>query len=284
MKIDNCSLILEGGSMRASFSGGIIQGLLEKNISFQTIVAVSAGAAIAANYVSQQPDRNIDGFVTDVGNRKRGGLLSFLLGKGFYNTNYMYQRAPYQSNLFDYQTFFDSSQEILIGATDINTAEVVYFKKSEFISQADSNRKFQASASVPFITKPVVINGNSYVDGGIVDSIPIEQAVRCGFNKHVIILTQPKEYTKKPRFYSKRLLQKYPQLGEQLNQRHLNYRKQRELIQELEANHQVFVFYPEKRYIVRSTERDEEKLMLSYSHGYKQFNDRYQELLQFLNQ
>lgn len=284
MKIDNCSLVLEGGSMRASFSAGIIQGLLEKELEFQTIVAVSAGAAVAANYVSNQSDRNIEAFVTDVNNKKRGGLMSFLLGKGFYNTDYMYQRAPYQSNLFDYETFFNSSQEILIGATDIQTADMVYFRKSEFISQVDSNKKFQASASVPFITKPVTIDGKHYVDGGVVESIPIEQAIRSGFTKHVIIMTQPKDYIKKPRFYSKRLLQKYPKLGEQLNQRHLFYKKQQEIIHELEKNNQAFVFYPEKRIVVRSTERDEEKLMLLYSHGYKQFNDRYEALLEFLNQ
>lgn len=284
MKIENCSLVLEGGSMRASFIAGIIQGLLEKELAFQTIVAVSAGAAVAANYVSQQPDRNIEAFVTDVSNRKRGGIVSFLLGKGFYNTEYMYQRAPYQSKLFDYETFFNSTQEILIGATNNQTAETVYFKKSEIISQADSNRKFQASASVPFVTKPVEINGSYYVDGGITDSIPIAQAIRCGFNKHVIILTQPSDYIKKPRFYSKKRLKKYPQLAQQLAQRHLSYQKQQELIRQLEASNQAFVFYPQKHYNVRSTERDEEKLMLLYSHGYKQLSDRYEELLTFLNQ
>ena len=50
---------------------------------------------------------------------------------------------------------------------------------------------------MPLVSKPVEIKGKKYLDGGIADSVPIQYFESIGFEKNVIILTQPKGYFKK---------------------------------------------------------------------------------------
>ena len=52
-------LVLEGGAMRGLFTAGILDVLLEANVTFDGLVGVSAGAAFGINYVSRQLGRSI---------------------------------------------------------------------------------------------------------------------------------------------------------------------------------------------------------------------------------
>ena len=52
-------LVLEGGAMRATYTIGVLDVLMENNIRFDGIIGVSAGAIHGASYVAHQPGRNI---------------------------------------------------------------------------------------------------------------------------------------------------------------------------------------------------------------------------------
>ena len=48
-------LVLEGGALRAIFSSGVCDGLLEGGIMTDYFIGVSAGAAYGVSYLSRQP-------------------------------------------------------------------------------------------------------------------------------------------------------------------------------------------------------------------------------------
>ena len=52
-------LVLEGGAMRATYTIGVLDVLMENNIEFDGIIGVSAGAIHGLSYVAKQPGRNI---------------------------------------------------------------------------------------------------------------------------------------------------------------------------------------------------------------------------------
>ena len=54
-----------------------------------------------------------------------------------------------------------------------------------------------ASSSLPYICKMIEIDNNFYLDGGIIDSIPIKKALSDKVQKPVVILTRPIGYRKK---------------------------------------------------------------------------------------
>lgn len=53
-------LVLEGGALRAIFSSGVCDGLLEGGIMTDYFIGVSAGAAYGVSYLSRQPRRNLE--------------------------------------------------------------------------------------------------------------------------------------------------------------------------------------------------------------------------------
>lgn len=55
----------------------------------------------------------------------------------------------------------------------------------------------RASASMPIVSKPVCVDGYELLDGGVADSIPVQKMQELGFDKTVVVLTQPRDYVKK---------------------------------------------------------------------------------------
>ena len=52
-------LVLEGGGMRTLFTAGVLDAFLDKNITVDGVVAVSAGALVGVNSISGQKERSV---------------------------------------------------------------------------------------------------------------------------------------------------------------------------------------------------------------------------------
>ena len=52
-------IVLEGGAMRGMFTAGVLDVMMEQDITFDGAVGVSAGAVFGCNYKSRQPGRVI---------------------------------------------------------------------------------------------------------------------------------------------------------------------------------------------------------------------------------
>jgi len=52
-------LVMEGGAMRGMFTAGVIDVMMEHQITFDGAMGVSAGAVFGCNYKSGQPGRVI---------------------------------------------------------------------------------------------------------------------------------------------------------------------------------------------------------------------------------
>ncbi|MDD3280479.1 MAG: patatin-like phospholipase family protein, partial [Bacteroidales bacterium] len=58
---------------------------------------------------------------------------------------------------------------LIISASNITNGEVVYFKSGQLLD------KIIASASIPILFNPILIDGEYFVDGGLFDNFPVEQ-------------------------------------------------------------------------------------------------------------
>ena len=77
----------------------------------------------------------------------------------------------------------------------------------------------QAGASMPLASRVVHIDGKALLDGGMTDSIPLAKFQEMGYDKNIVILTQPREFTKKPDSLLPLMrlsLRKYPKLLAQM--------------------------------------------------------------------
>lgn len=276
-------LVLEGGAMRGMFTAGVTDVMMENGIDFDGVIGVSAGAAFGCNYKSKQPGRVIR-YNTAFCNDPRFCSVKSLIKTGdMFGAEFCYHELPEKHDVFDIETYNNNPLAFYVVCTDVMTGKAVY-KSIEKIDY-DALEWMRASASMPLASRVVEVGGYKLLDGGISDSIPLEHFQSIGYEKNVVILTQPEGYVKKPSRIMgvmKIMLRKYPRLIEALERRPEVYNKQVKHIRNEEKKGNVFVIAPEEKLPVGHIEHDPEKLRVVYNIGRNVGKKRLSELMSFL--
>ena len=108
------------------------------------------------------------------------------------------------------------------------------------------------------------------LDGGIIDSIPVERAQATGHPFNIVVLTRNRGYRspdrdlKTPRF----IYRDYPRLRLLLSKRHTCYNRQLELVERLEDEGRILAIRPERTLEVDRLENNIQKLTDLYHEGY----------------
>lgn len=261
------SLILEGGTLRPIFSAGVMDALLDNNITFPYCIGVSAGITNGVSYISKQKGRNLE-VVTKYRNDNRYlSYRNFLRCKSIFGLDFVFDEIPNNLIPFDMDTYRKYPGKVLVGVTNAHTGKTEYLNGKDLDDKATMLR---ATCAIPLLFPVIKINGNEYYDGGLCDPIPIKKAIADGNTKHLIVLTQPKGYkkelSKKNILVAKLLNKKYPNLKTPLLNRHNHYNETVKFCEQLENEGKVLILRPE--YNLDSFEKDINKLKSSYDHGY----------------
>lgn len=278
------ALILEGGAVRGIYSSGVLDYLMERELTVSHVVGVSAGACNAIDYVSWQPGRTRDCMIPknkeyDFRNRK-----NMLRRKSLFDMDMIFDIYPNEVYPFDYDTYFHSDMECEIVVTNCLTG------KAEYLSErSDKERLMQicrASSSMPLVSPMVYIDGTPYLDGGISDSVPIRHMATAGSKKNIVILTRNAGYRKKLSKKAKKIYiaayHKYPELVKSAYYRAEKYNYTMEYIEYLEEKGRIFVMRPSVS-AVSKLETNTDVLEEFYQHGYDSMKERYEELLEYLD-
>ena len=278
------ALIMEGGAMRGLFTCGIMDVLMEENITFDGAAGISAGAVFGVNYKSKQHGRPLRYNTTFCKDPRYCSLKSLITTGDLYGVDFCYREIPEHLDVFDAETFAKNPMEFYIGATDVETGECVYHKCSD--GGTEDNLWMRASASMPLVSRPVEINGRCYLDGGIVDSIPYHYMKEQGFDRCLVILTQPEDYRKQANRLlplMRIVLRRYPRLIEAMETRHLRYNAQVAEVREDEKAGLVYVLFPKESLRIGKTEKDASELRRVYEEGRKIAIEKLPEIKAFLN-
>lgn len=262
------SLVLEGGTFRPIFTAGVLDALLDNNINFPYCIGVSAGITNGVSYISKQKGRNLEILTKYRNDKKYFGYGNFLKCKSIFGLDFVFDEIPNKLVPFDMDTYKQHNGKVLVGVTNAHTGKTEYLNGKDLDNKATMLR---ATCALPIFFPVIKINGNEYYDGGICDPIPIKKAISDGNEKHLIILTQPKGYTKelsqKNIFVSKLLSKKYPNLKDSFLTRHEHYNKTVKFCEELERQGKALILRP--AYPLESFEKDVNKLKSNYDHGYE---------------
>ena len=278
------SLVLEGGGSRGVFTAGVLDFLMEKNVTFPYVIGVSAGSCNALDFVSRQPGRTRQCMVVEDKANNYVATRAALKKGELFDMDMLFDRYPNELFPFDFDTFFQSETECEMVVTNCKTGE------AEYLSEKEDRRRLmdigRASSSIPLVSPRVEIDGVPYLDGGIADSIPLIHAMEKGWRKNVVVLTRNKGYRKSKPGKSAALyvaaFRQYPEFLNTLYNRYRNYNRTLELIEKWEREGHIFVLLPEIPTVGRA-EKNREKLLTFYDHGYEVMKDRYEELLAYLN-
>ncbi len=268
-------LILEGGAMRGLWSAGVTDVMMEHDIWPDGLVGVSAGAAFGCNYKSRQPGRAIRYNTRFANDSSYSGLKSLMTTGDYFNASFGYHVVPYQYDLFDVAAFEQNPLSFTVVCTDVMTGQAVYHEMTHV--DFDELEWLRASASMPLASKVVSVGGRLLLDGGVSDSIPLEYAEQAGYQRNVVVLTQPLGYQKEHNRLMPLMriaLRKYPAMVKALDERHIMYNKQLEYVARAEHEGRCLVIRPDEKIPIGHISHDADRMRLVYNMG-RQVGERY---------
>ena len=283
-EIIKMGLIMEGGAMLGMFTCGVIDVFMENNIVFDGAIGISAGAVFGCNIKSKQIGRAIRYNKKYCNDKRYCSMRSLIKTGNLYGEEFCYHELPQKLDLFDSETFKNNPMEFYVGATDIMTGKCVYHKC--FDGKDNDIKWMQASASMPMVSRPVVVDGHLLLDGGISDSVPYEYMENLGYNRNVVILTKPDGYIRKrglESYMARLALFKYPVAAKAMFNRCEMYNHQMEEIKDRENNKTSFVIRPLQALGISRTENDPSELERIYVLGRNEAERRLPELRSFLD-
>lgn len=269
MKINGkTGLVLEGGGMRGVFTSGVLDAFMKHDLYFRYIVAVSAGACNGMSYVSRQPRRARISNIDYLARYKYIGIRHLVTQGCIFDRELLYDKFPNQLLPFDFDEYFKHAKGFEMVTTNCLTGKAMYL--SETSDRQRSLDIVRASSSLPYVSKIVTVDGIPMLDGGIIDSIPINRAIETGHEHNVVILTRNKGWrdTGKDRKVPAFIYKNYPRLRVALSHRHVVYHQQIDLIDQLEAEGKITCIRPMRPMEVGRIENDVEKLERLYEEGF----------------
>ena len=268
-------LVLEGGAMRGLFTAGIIDVMMEAGVEPDGLIGVSAGAAFGCNYKSRQPGRAIRYNTRFAKDARYSGLKSLLTTGDYFNAQFGYHIVPYQYDLFDVAAFEQNPMEFIVVCTDVLTGQAVYHKMDRV--DYDELEWLRASASMPLASKVVEVAGHKLLDGGVADSIPLAYFESIGYDRNVVILTQPEGYVKHRTKLMPLMrigLRRYPEMIQAMDRRYLMYNRELEFVRQTEREGRCLVIRPDEKLPIGHISHDPEEMKRVYQIG-REMGDRY---------
>ena len=276
-------LILEGGAMRGMFTAGVMDVMMENGIEFDGAIGVSAGAAFGCNYKTKQIGRVLRYNTRFCNDKRYSGVRCLLKTGDIYSADFAYGEVPLVYDPFDFDTYMANPMEFYVVCTDIESGEPVYHAYEGWNDHGFD--WIRASASMPLVSKAVEIDSMKLLDGGISDSVPIKFFESIGYDRNIVILTQPDGYVKGKNKLMPLIKLKYrrnPQMVAKMADRHNAYNHAIEYIAKKEKRGEVLVIRPEATLSVGRIEKDPEKLKAVYETGRQVAEKRLNEIKDFL--
>ncbi|MHB1261408.1 MAG: patatin-like phospholipase family protein [Thermoplasmatota archaeon] len=183
------SLVIEGGGMKSAYGNGVLSAFEEAgHTQWGAVYGTSAGGAMAAWYSAGQAryaektwDYAADPRILSWGRwaRFQGPLLDH---------EALLEIVYLKEHPIDQDAIRRCKHPVVVTAADVHSGEVVYHD----LRQGDIIAWLKATGRLPFASGPTVaIDGREFLDGGILDPIPIRRAVADGATEVTLILNKP---------------------------------------------------------------------------------------------
>ncbi|WP_062460676.1 patatin-like phospholipase family protein [Demequina soli] len=198
------AFVLGGGGVRGATEVGMLRALLEAGVVPQLVVGTSIGAINGAAVAQDPTLRVVDRLEQTWASPTAGAIY----GESLYRQ--LRRLAKHRTHLNNPEAlrglvagvigartrFEDLEVPLAVCAASIERASEHWFDTGSVVDAV------MASASVPAALPPTVIDGEHFVDGGIVNSIPVGEAVARGATTIYVLqvgrIEEPLEPPRKP--------------------------------------------------------------------------------------
>ncbi len=276
-------LVLEGGGMRATYTIGVLDVMMENDIVYDGIIGVSAGAIHGVSYKSDQPGRNIRYYKKYAHDKRFMSVRNMIMTGDMVGKKFCYEEIPWKLDIIDNETFKDNPTEFYAVCANVETGATEYLKITDLRDPLQMEY-LRASATLPFVSKIVEAGGMKLLDGGMTDSIPLKKFQEMGYERNVVVATRTDSYVKEAEniALASVLYRKYPNFLQAMKDRPKMYNGQKEYILRQEKEKKIFFIRPREELGISRTDADPDHLEEIYQIGRKDMERQLPLLKSFL--
>lgn len=273
-------VVLEGGGWRGLYTLGVLDALMVHDINIRNAVGISAGALSALGYISGQIGWGARIDLAHRHDKEYVGISAMMKDHGVTGFTYLFKDLLKESPI-DLKRLNDPTRRLAVGVTNMLTGMTEYMEKGK----CNLSLAVRASATVPYVSRPVVIDQVPYLDGGCSTKIPYKWAVDEGFKKIVVVKTREWEYRRdeSPRNVVNAMYSKYPEFVEAMNATSADFNTLTDELIEAKKKGTVYTIAPSSPVDVARFEGDVEKLGDLYWLGYHDAEAELDDLKKYLD-
>jgi NTE family protein len=193
------AFVLAGGGARGAAQVGMLQALVRRGIVPDAVYGASVGAINAAGFAG---DPTVAG-VEHMAERWRAITRDDVFPQGRFPSPWRFfqqresafpndgVRRIIQGGL-RFENIEDSPVHLEVVATSLHDGRTKWFTSGQ------AEDAILASTALPALFPPVTVDGERFIDGGVVDNVPIGRAMAEGAERVFVLLCGPRHYTPQP--------------------------------------------------------------------------------------
>ena len=232
--------------MRGAYTAGALSWLIDNGIEFDNAYGISTGAVHLCNFLLKNKKNLFDFSTKYIADKGAIGIRAIARCMHLVDYDYIFNNLLSNVAKFDFDELKKVKTDAKIGVYELSSGKTEYHSIQNL-----QKEELKAACTLPLLGQIAKIGDREMLDGGITDMIPIEQAIKDGCNKHIIITTKPGDYVRKP---SNKLVvgimklryPNCPSISSDYNIRHHNYYIQISAIKNLVEEKNAIYIYPSK--------------------------------------
>lgn len=259
-------LVVEGGGVRAIYAAGVLDVLHDMCLPFSGVIGVSAGAIHGISFVSGQKGRSYRIYTRFCRDPRFFSFRTWLRTGNIVDNDFCYRQIPQELEPFDQKAFEASGMEFWTVSTNLETGKPEYIRMRDCFAEIDA---LIASASLPYVSKPVHYRGKLLLDGGCSDRVPLRAFQSMGFDRNVVVLTHPEDHCVKDRDAAlvRLFYRKYPAFCRTFENSPQDYEKTQAYLKAEERKGTVFIIRPKAPIPVSRLSHDPQAIIRAYEMG-----------------
>ena len=263
------ALIVEGGGFKSGFTAGVLDSfIINKYNPFEFYLGVSGGAMNLTSYLSSQYKRNIQ-IISDLSkNTNFISIVRFLKGGNYMELKYLLDMTT-KKYPFDYKIASNNiiDKDCKVVVTNYDSGRASYLSVKEF----GWNKTMEATGSIPIATKGYCqIAGKKYLDGGLVDPLPVKRVYDWGYKNILLVRTHQiniKPDWKIESLYGPLFYRDNPKLQALIIKNDKIYKRQQKFIENSPYDLNIMQIAPEKELKCGIISSTPESIQLDYLNG-----------------
>lgn len=187
------TLVLSGGGLKGLAHLGVLQALHERNLAPDLVIGSSMGALVAAAWATGMPLREMRARALKVRRKDVFAVAHSDMALRRMLAPAVYRKEPLDELIYSLvgdRTFRDLRHRLLVNTVDLNSGVQVLWGLAGLEDVRVADAVF-ASCALPGILPPRQIRGRYYVDGAVVENLPLRFAAAAGQGPIVAVNLNP---------------------------------------------------------------------------------------------